>query len=1041
MFFAVERINRIVSELGDYIYTSQTQVTDIKFKSCGYDAYELLYQSSEGWETCAPNQSWGGKDQHYWFKTVVTVPVGFEGKRVVLRVETGRRGWDALDPQLLVFVNGVVTQGLDVNHKEVLFAEHAKAGESYEIDLYDYTGMRDGYTQLNVSLCVLETEVEKLYYNLRVPLQVCKLLDDEDIRRVDILNYLTEAINMLDLRKPFSKAFYETVDKVNRYLDIEFYGKLCGKETVTEVCVGHTHIDVAWLWTLAQTREKTVRSFATVLNLMKQYPEYVFMSSQPQLYDYVRQDQPDLYEEIKKMVKTGRWEAEGAMWLEADCNITSGESLVRQILFGKRFFKEEFGVDNKILWLPDVFGYSAALPQILKKSGVDYFMTTKISSNEFNMLPYDTFMWKGLDGTEILTYFISTQEYVRGSSRRTTTYNGDATPAEVKGCWNRYQQKEINSEVLNSYGFGDGGGGPTREMLECLSRLEKGIPGCPKTKTGTALEFFRNLESRVSGNKRLPKWVGELYFESHRGTYTSIARNKKFNRKTEFLNQDAELLSSMNTVLCGAVYPREEINACWQTTLLNQFHDIIPGSSIREVYEDSKAQYEAINRKGRELVESALQGIVDNIRIETTSVAVFNQLGFTRSDAVTAELPQGWRFAKVFDGSEPVKAQQSGSGCILFFAKNVPPKGYKIFTLRQAEPEQAQSADEAKPSHLENRFFAIAIDSDGTLLSIYDKVNGREVLQPGHRGNQLQAFEDKPSDCDAWNIDIYYQEKMWEVNDVTGIETVEDGPVRSGVKVSRRFLDSTIDQTYYIYNDIPRIDFDTAIDWKEKQVLLKAAFPVDIRAEKATYEIQYGNVERPTHWNTSWDWARFEVCAHKWADLSEEGYGISLMNDCKYGYDIRDSVMRLTLLKSATSPNVDADREHHSFVYSLYPHQNSWKQGDVANMAYKLNCPMYAICTAVHPGVLPGEFYFVKTNSDNVMIDVVKQAEDSADVIVRLYEFKNKRSSVTLTFGKPFTTVWECNMMENEAQELASSPNQFSFIVRPYEIRTFKIRF
>lgn len=1046
MFFTTERINRIITELGDDLHHPKQQLTSIRFTPCDYNAYELLHAPDTDWADYEPRQNWGGKDQHHWFRTTFEMPAQFAGKRAILLVQTGRTGWDALNPQFLAFVNGEIAQGLDVNHTEILLTDNAQAGATYQIDLYAYTGMTDAFTELEIFLCGLEVEIEKLYYHLQVPLQVSQLLDKEEMNRITILNHLTEAINLLDLRQPFSDAFYASIRNANNYLDSEFYDKVCGDGTVTEVCVGHTHIDVAWLWTLTQTREKAVRTFATVIKLMEQYPDYIFMSSQPQLYQYVKEDSPELYARIVEMVQAGRWEVEGAMWLEADCNLASGESLVRQILHGKRFFREEFGVDSKVLWLPDVFGYSAALPQILKRSGVDYFMTTKISWNEFNRMPYDTFTWKGLDGTGILTYFISTQEYDKSNTATGTTYNGDTTPSQVKGGWHRYQQKAINSTVLNCYGFGDGGGGPTKPMLERLERLNKGIPGMPRTQTGKVLDFFRDLDARVGASKRLPEWVGELYLEYHRGTYTSMARNKKANRKAEFRNQDIEWLASLGGLLFGAEYPQHDLHRFWRTTLLNQFHDIIPGSSIREVYEDSKAEYAVLERESGALLARTLEGIAQQVNTSSDSVVVFNQLGFVRSDIVTIELPQGWEFADVLDGNQPVTVQKVGDSSILFCAQNVPSKGYKTFTLRRAVVPAQPASDlrptaDAQPDHMENDFFAIAIGADGTLTSIYDKRAEREVLQSGARGNVLQAFEDKPFQWDAWNIDIYYQEKMWEVDDVQEVRVVESGPVRWGVEVRRRFLDSTITQTIYIYRDIARIDFATEIDWKETQVLLKAAFPVDIHAEKASYEIQFGNVERPTHWNTSWDWARFEVCAHKWADLSEEGYGVSLLNDCKYGHDIRNSNMRLTLLKSATYPNEDADREQHSFTYALYPHQQGWRQSETAEMAYSLNCPLYAVVTPAHTGALPASFALVQTASDNVMIEVVKQAEAGAEMIVRLYEYKNVRSSVTLSFGKPVRAVLECDLMENEQAALPVEGNAFTFQIKPYEIRTFKVAF
>lgn len=1044
MYFQLERIERILKELESYIYSQEVPVDMYRFKECGYNSYHLLEEDGENWDIFKRGDRYGGTDKHFWFKTQIAIPETFEGKTVVYKVSTGREGeWDALNPQFFIYVNKKLIQGLDVNHREIILTENAKAGEKYDIDLYAFAGMLEGYIDLYTEIAILEKEIEKLYYNIKVPLDIIKLLEKDSLEYINTLKYLQTAINILDLRKPFSKDFYNSINKANEYLEKEFYEKYCGHDDVIEICVGHTHIDIAWLWTLSQTKEKAARSFSTVLNLMKQYPEYIFISSQPQLYKFIKEDHPEIYEEIKRRIKEGRWEAEGSMWVEADTNLTSGESLVRQILFGKRFFKKEFGVDNKILWLPDVFGYSAALPQILKKSGIDYFMTTKISWNEYNKMPYDTFMWRGIDGTEILTHFITTTDYVKGEPKGWfTTYNGNLNPSQVMGCWQRYQQKEINNYVLNSYGYGDGGGGPTKEMLENGKRLAKGIPGAPKVKMGKAIDFFKQLEKIVKGNPKLPKWVGELYLEYHRGTYTSMARNKKYNRKTEFLNLDSELFSTMNMILQGKKYPQSEINKNWEITLPNQFHDIIPGSSIKEVYEESKKQYEEINARGKNIINSALDSICSNINLKNISLVVFNQLSFERSDIVEFELPEGWSNVLVYDGEKLITSQKIGSNKIIFFAENVPSKGYKVYTLKKAENfSQTSSEIKINEKEIQNKFFNIKLDDNGNIISIYDKLNEREVLKNNQKGNVLQAFEDKPHNFDAWDINIYYQEKMWEINDVEKIEVLETGPVRGALKVKKKFLDSTIEQIIYVYNDIPRIDFNNKIDWKEKQILLKVAFPVDIHADKATYEIQFGNIERPTHWNTSWDYARFEVPAHKWADLSEGGYGVSLLNDSKYGYDIKDLVMRLTLLKSAIYPNEEADKEIHEFVYSLYPHKGDWKDGNTVKMAYNLNCPMYAKIEGPHDGVLPERFSLLNVDKENVIVETVKKAEESDDIIVRLYEYQNKREKVTLTLFKEIKDVIECDLMENEINKIDFEGNSFKFEIKPYEIKTFKIKF
>lgn len=1039
----LERIGRIIEELKIYSRSCRVDIDSLSFREGNFSYQDRKEYDAASWKPLEKDGRWGGRDKHFWFTATYKVPEKHNGKAIAFAVSTGRENdWDAVNPQFLVYVNGELIQGLDVNHREIILSQRVVTDDVYSIDLQAYSGMRDGLAELNYSVCAIEREVEKLYYDIDVPYNVAKLLDKEDKRRIDILRSLNDAVNLIDFRKPLSDQFVQSVIEADEYLEKEFYGSFCGDESITAHCVGHTHIDVAWLWTLTQTREKTARSFSTVLNLMKEYPEYIFMSSQPQLYKFIKTDHPEIYEEIKKRISEGRWEPEGAMWLEADCNISSGESLVRQVLFGTGFFEKEFNVKNQILWLPDVFGYSAALPQILKKSGIDYFMTTKISWNEYNKLPYDTFMWKGLDGTEILTHFITTQNYdAKGHS---TTYNGALTPNEVMGSWRRYQQKDLSEEVLIAFGYGDGGGGPTKEMLENARRMGKGIPGCPKVQIGNSLDFFKRLDAGTTGNSKLPKWVGELYLEYHRGTYTSMARNKKFNRKSELMYQAAEFLSVADNLLVGtSPYPREKLNRGWETILLNQFHDILPGSSIKEVYEDSREQYIEVLKDGQEMLDASIDRIAGNIELAQPSIVVFNQLSFDRNDMVKLKLPDGYENVEIIDSEGTVLPSQiDGDGNAIFYAADVPSKGYNTYGVRRIEACACmeKGLNKAFDGILENGFFKIIFDDEMNIISLLDKKNSRETIKTGQRANVLQAFEDKPHNYDAWDINIYYQEKMWEVTDVESVEMIESGDVKTTVRITKRFCDSMITQDISIYSAIPRIDFKTMIYWKETQVLLKAAFPVDIHSDKATYEIQYGNVERPTYWNTSWDKARFEVCAHKWADLSEDGYGVSLLNDCKYGYDIKESVMRLTLLKSAKEPNPDADREIHEFTYSIYPHAGDFKAAGTTQMAYVLNNPLFARYEDRHSGKLADSFSLVKENKENVIIEVVKKAEDSDDMIVRLYEYFNRRSKVKLTFGAAISDVRECDLMEKDLCSIGNEEREFEFDIKPFEIKTFKLK-
>jgi len=827
---------------------------------------------------------------------------------------------------------------------------------------------------------------------------------------------------------------------------MENYYKNRPENPVTVHSIGHTHIDVAWKWPLKQTRQKAVRSFRTVLNLMERYPEYKFMSSQPQLYEFVKEEAPDLFEEIKNKIREGRWEPEGAMWLEPDCNLASGESLIRHILYGRRFFEKELGGPaNEVLWLPDVFGYSAAIPQIMKQSGLNYFMTTKLGWNEYNQFPYDTFRWKGIDGSEVLTYLITTRDYhkkdepVRGFS---TTYNGRQDARQIMGTWQRYQNKDVSKEVLTCYGYGDGGGGPTEEMLEQSRRLEYSVARCPKTRQTFIKDFFHTLEERLD-SKRLPVWSGELYLEYHRGTYTSMAKNKKYNRMCEFLNGDAEFYSVLDQILTeGAEYPSKALEENWKLLLLNQFHDILPGSSIQEVYEDSKLQYEKILKTDREIIEKSRCRVLNACGYNTEpeegeALAVWNSLSFLRTGLIELKAP-------VKDSG--LLTQKTSDGGFLYLAADVTAKGFRVFKKDSVEAsldessvfESIETDSEERPVNISTPFYEAEFDSCGNLTRLYDRKEERNLLKEGAFGNQLLVFEDRPLEFDAWNIDSTYGEKGWLINEAEEVKLAENGPVRGSILIIRRFMDSTLEQKICFYKHTARIDFKTRIIWNQHQMLLKAAFPLDILNNEADYDIQFGNVSRPTHENTSWDKARFEVCAHKWADVSEAGYGAALLNDCKYGYDIRDSVIRLTLIKSGIFPYPDADQGEHIFTYSLYPHSGDFRKGGVVQEAYDLNCPLEG---TVVKGTGADSCSILEIEEENILADTVKLSEDGDGIIIRFYETYGKRTRAHVKLpAAGDASFLECTCMEEEKNLLEEKNGVLEILFKPYEIKTIKIK-
>lgn len=1030
MHFLDKRIDVICNELKKLKVKQSLPVDNWKYKEGNFFYPQDAEADPAEWaDFDSRTMHWYGPDRHYWFKTTYTVPGELDGKRMWMYVMTQIDEWDdAKNPQFLLFVNGEPVQGVDMNHREIFLRKKAVAGEELVLELQAYTGTLHNEFNLVVQMQEIDDLIEKLYYDLKVPLSAFPRMNPDDKNRMDIETILNHTINILDLRTPYSEAFYESLKKASEYIDQALYTDMAGYKDVIATCIGHTHIDVAWWWTVEQTREKVGRSFATVLKLMEEYPNYRFMSSQPQLYAFLKERYPGLYARIAERVKEKRWEPEGGMWVEADTNLTSGESLVRQFMHGKRFFRQEFGVDNRILWLPDVFGYTGALPQIMKKCGIDYFMTTKLAWNQFNKVPYDTMRWRGIDGTEILTHLITTLGVGQPVENFFTTYNGMLHPDAIMGGWERYQNKDINNDILISYGFGDGGGGPTREMLETSIRMEKGVKGIPMVRQEFAGVFFDELKERVEGSNRLPVWEGELYFEYHRGTLTSMARNKRSNRKTELGLMDLELLSVLTQE--SLPYPAEKLDTMWKTTLLNQFHDILPGSSIHQVYEVTKAEYEEIRQQIDALEEERLNVIAG----KGDNVMVFNTTGQCRNDVVLLE---GCDADYLLDDEGSHYPLQKTEGGAVAYVEEIPSKGYRLFHKGYGKEEAADPFTLVDAYTLETPFYSIHLDENGEFDRLYDKENDREVVQPGMRLNQLKMYEDKPIYYDNWDIDIFYTEKSWNVNKVERMEWTEIGDVRAVLELERKESNSTFCQKIIFYADLRRIDFQTHVDWKEHQTLLKAHFPVAVHTDEATFDIQFGNLTRKTHTNTSWDVARFESCGQKWIDLSEGHYGVSLLNDCKYGHSVKDSNMAVTLIKSGTEPNPVTDQEEHVFTYSLYPHAENWRAAGTVAESYKLNQPLLSRVDAGE-GCKERDS-FASVDAKNVILETVKRAEDGSGIILRMYESENSYTKAKVTVNRDFEKAYICNLLEETEEEAAVQGNVINVTLKPYEVVTIKI--
>lgn len=1036
MFLTDRKLERRISELEPYRYRD---IIGLKSFAAAEDDQGVVNPALPAFEECEvleTGDTWKGRDRYLWLHKDMYIPAEWKEKRVVGIFDYGNTGaGNNSGFESMLYINGSMYQGVDVNHKEVFF-DDALCGTTADLTFRLWSGLEGGgapkeqeHKIARADLAWLDEKVDDFYYTASMVWQTVKELDESCPEQHELRKALDGACHCIDWSVPGSEEFYDSVHQADDYLN-ECIDRMDKNSMINVYCVGHTHIDVAWLWRLKHTREKCSRSFSTVLRLMELYPEYIFLQTQPQLYEYMKEEFPDIYRNIKKRAMEGRWETDGGMWVEADCNLTSGESLTRQILIGSKFIKDEFGKDVEYLWLPDVFGYSWALPQILKKAGIDTFMTTKISWNQYNRMPHDTFMWKGIDGSEILTHFITTPEPWNEKDSWFYTYNGKLLPRTVKGVWDAYSEKQMNKDLLISFGFGDGGGGVNRDMLEYRRRMDK-IPGLPNVKMSTAREYFRRLHDTVENTDQyVHTWDGELYLEYHRGTYTSQGYNKRMNRRMELLYRRAEWLTAAGALFAGGIEKaqQEKLTMGWKHILTDQFHDIIPGSSIHEVYEDSRKDYAYIESLARE-VES--QAYADILEQEENTYTVFNDSGWTMSQTVTVPETREGIF-KDLEGNELVS--QKGRRAAYVEVKDVPAMGAKTVFFEEVKSDAPKAAFAVNGREIETPYYQISLNQYGQITKLYDKTFGRDVMPEGQRGNVLQVFEDKPLDNDAWDIDIFYQEKMREVTELATFEITEMGPLFMNIHMEWDYMRSHISQDMVLYSNDRRIDFKTDVDYHEQHQLLKAAFPVDIRSTYGTYDVQYGNVRRPNHWNTSWDMAKFETVAHRWADLSERNYGVSILNDCKYGHDIKDNVLRITLLKAGTHPDHLQDQGEHTFTYALLPHRGDFVEGNVVQEGFALNAPMKVAkgrCRFCYDS-------FVSFDNPQVELDAVKKSEDGKYLVIRFHEFAGAKQDVKVNLGFPWKAWAECDLRERPAARFGKDEIRMS--LHAYEIKTILVK-
>jgi alpha-mannosidase len=830
---------------------------------------------------------------------------------------------------------------------------------------------------------------------------------------------------------------------------------------------GNAHIDAAWLWPWTETVDVVRHTFGTALQLMHEYPQYTYTQSAAAYNQWMEEKYPPLHQQIVDRVKEGRWEMVGGMWVEPDLNMPDGESLVRQLLIGKRYFKDKFGVDVRIGWNPDSFGYTWQLPQIYKKSGIDYFVTQKMAWNDTNKLPLKLFWWQSPDGSRVLTYF--PHDYVN-----------DIDPTRIASDVAVARKLNPGTPVMmHLYGIGDHGGGPTRSMFDSGLHWTSPDRVAPPMKFGTAQSFFSEIETKLdtqhaptwnynvlaSGEARLPVppedklslpvWNDELYFEYHRGVMTTQANHKRNMRQSEEQLLNAEKYSSL-AWLFGLPYPNSRLTEAWQKALFNQFHDLAAGSGIGVLYKDSQRDYDVVRWTTEEATTNALRTISSEVQTASTStgvpVMVANPLAWSRTDLATfdVQMPTAPKVGlAVFDPQgRPLPYQEISRDAsthtyrLLAEIKDVPSLGYEVLHVIPGG-NSAPTDLKASGFTLENSRIRVTVDPvTGCITSLYHKAANFESIAAGGCGNQLQTFKDTPKQYDAWNIDADFEKQVTTLDKVDSVELIEKGPVRATIRIARTWQNSKFVQDISLYAGLDRIDVTNNIDWHETHVLLKAAFPLAASGPHATYEIPYGSIERPTTRNNSWDAAKFEVPALRWADLGDGNRGFSLINESKYGYDAKDNVLRLSLLRSPTWPDPEADRGHHQFSYSLYPHSGDWKQALTVRRGYEFNYPLRAFQVEAHEGSLPAQHSFVGINGNNVVLTALKKAEDGDALLLRFYEWAGKTADVQISLPEGASSASLTNLMENpETKPLSVANQQITVPVHPFEIISLRVEF
>lgn len=980
---------------------------------------------------------WGFQWEYAWMRSSITIPPEAEHHIIVMNLNPGGES--------TLFINGEEygtkrAEWVSVPHhmfSDNILTMDAKSGENFELMLEAYAGHyfpnskfggiatgpvmpgafkdpKEGLHRARVgksTFGIWNEAAYQLWLDATALYEIFQNLPDGSLRAAKIGEALKKFTLMVDFEQS-GEARVIDYQKAREFLRpmMEAHN---GSTSPTFYGVGNAHLDVAWLWPIRETVKKTARTFAQQLRLIDMYPGYKFIQSQPHTYKMCKDHYPALYEKIKAAIKKGGWIAEGGMWVEPDTNMSSGESLIRQLLHGKKFYRDEFGVECEMLWLPDTFGYSAALPQILNSFGIKYLVTQKIfwSYNEGEQFPYHYFNWQGLDGSKIVSFL-------------PTNYTYTTNPKQLMDVWENRVQKDNLDKFLLPFGYGDGGGGPSRDYIEFAVR-EADLEGMPKMKMAHPVEFFKDLEKDGPPENT---YVGELYFTCHRGVYTSQAKTKMYNRKAELALREAEMWGAFGT-LYGYEYPLTDMDAEWKKVLLNQFHDILPGSSIHRVYEEAETLYKEVLEKSRQ--ETALS--CAKISGSGNDLIIFNSLSWERMEVV--KLPRQFSSgAKTAEG-DLVPISETSDGILALV--NVPSCGFvSLMPCDNAAITNNPVSIKQSGGHfiLENSLLRAEIDENGEVVSFINKETGFE--NAAGNMNRFMLYKDVPRIFDAWDIDSPYELQLMEHGSCAKVEILVDSPLECSLRITKSIGNSTITQIIKLSARSPRLDFLTTVDWNELHRLLKVSFPVNVHAEEGHCEIQYGYIKRPTHRSRQYDKDRFEVCNHRYTALCDENHGAAVLNDCKYGVSLNKNEVNLTLLRAPSSPDMGADNGVHNFTYAFTAWSGTFFDSQVARIGYELNTPV-----TISFGEAKPAHSFLSVDAPQIVVDTVKPAEDgSGDVIVRMYDSKKTNTETVLHFGLPISGVWQCNMEENILHEIPVLCNKSTLKFNSFEVKTLRLR-